>query len=87
MDNQPELSEKIEDELWDVEMLARFLRVPVSWVYARSRFGELPGLVRLSARNLRFKPEAVRDWVAAGCPPVRENEIKSGSRAGASFNE
>lgn len=81
------MSSNNSDVLWTAKELAKYLAVPISWVYERSRFNEIPGLIRLSPRNLRFKPEAVRDWVAAGCPPARENEIKSGSRAGANFSE
>lgn len=61
-------------ELWTVEEFAEFLKVPKNWIYQRSRFGELPGMIRLSPRHIRFDSETVKEWIAQGCPPVEGGE-------------
>ena len=49
--------------LWDVKATARFLRTSKSWTYKAAERGDLPA-VRLGGM-LRFRPEDVRDYVAA----------------------
>jgi excisionase family DNA binding protein len=50
--------------LWDVEAVARFLRVSRSWVYHRAQAGQIPCLK--IGGLLRFDPAAIRTWLAHG---------------------
>ena len=45
---------------------AEFLRVPVSWVYDRSRKGTMP--IQRVGKYLRIPRAVLVAWVAAGCP-------------------
>ena len=54
---------KSEAKLWTVEEVARFLSVPASLAYERTRKDEIP-CVRIGPRLLRFDPDAVRAWAA-----------------------
>ncbi len=42
--------------------VAQQLRVPVPYVYALSRRGEIP-TVRLGERKVRYRPEAIAQWL------------------------
>jgi excisionase family DNA binding protein len=46
------------DELWDVNDVARYLRVSKSWVYHRAEAGLLP--YRRIGGLLRFEPHRIR---------------------------
>jgi excisionase family DNA binding protein len=46
------------DELWDVNDVARYLKVSKSWVYHRAEAGLLP--YRRVGGLLRFEPEKIR---------------------------
>lgn len=48
--------------LWDVKQVAEFLRMKVGSVYHLVSEKRVP-CVRLSARCLRFQPEAIMEWV------------------------
>lgn len=50
--------ESSEDQLWDANDVAHYLKVSRSWVYHRAEAGELPCL-RVGAL-LRFEPDAIR---------------------------
>ena len=50
----------------DVEGVANFLNVPVSWVYDRSRRNAIP-LVRVG-KYVRFDLDEIDQWAKAGCP-------------------
>lgn len=54
-----------DDELWDVQAAARFLRRSVSWVYHRAEDGTLP-VKRLAGWGVRFIPSELRAWVQEG---------------------
>jgi hypothetical protein len=54
-----------DDELWDVQAAARFLKRSVSWVYHRAEDGSLP-VRRLAGWGLRFIPGELRAWVESG---------------------
>jgi hypothetical protein len=63
-----------DDELWDVQAAARFLKRSVSWVYHRAEDGSLP-VRRLAGWGLRFIPGELRAWVeSGGVAPVRRRE-------------
>lgn len=47
-----------QDELWDVNDVARYLKVSKSWVYHRAEAGLLP--YRRVGGLLRFEPEKIR---------------------------
>jgi excisionase family DNA binding protein len=49
-----------EDELWDVNDVARYLKVSKSWVYHRAEAGLLP--YRRIGGLLRFEPERIRSF-------------------------
>lgn len=53
-------SSAVRDALWDVNDVARYLKVSRSWVYHRAEAGLLPHL-RVGGL-LRFDPEAVRGF-------------------------
>jgi predicted DNA-binding transcriptional regulator AlpA len=54
-----------DNELWDVQAAARFLKRSVSWIYHRSEDGTLP-VKRLGGWGLRFVPGELRAWVETG---------------------
>jgi len=54
-----------DDELWDVQAAARFLKRSVSWVYHRVEDGTLP-VKRLAGWGVRFIPSELRAWVQDG---------------------
>jgi excisionase family DNA binding protein len=59
-----------DDQLWDAEDVARYLKVSRSWVYHRSESGELPCL-RIGGL-LRFEQQAIHAFargssIPAGC--------------------
>jgi predicted DNA-binding transcriptional regulator AlpA len=54
-----------DDELWDVQAAARFLKRSVSWVYHRAEDGTLP-VKRLAGWGVRFIPAELRAWVHDG---------------------
>ncbi|HET9597727.1 MAG TPA: helix-turn-helix domain-containing protein [Anaeromyxobacteraceae bacterium] len=54
-----------DDELWDVQDAARFLKRSVSWVYHRVEDGTLP-VKRLAGWGVRFIPAELRAWVEGG---------------------
>jgi len=63
-----------DDELWDVQAAARFLKRSASWVYHRAEDGTLP-VRRLGGWGLRFIPGELRAWVeSGGVAPVRHRE-------------
>lgn len=49
-----------------VTEIATVLRVPNSFIYARSRKNTIP-VIRVG-KYLRFRREAVLQWAEAGCP-------------------
>lgn len=52
------------DTLWDVKDVSRYLRASRSWIYKAVERGELP--VFRIGRLLRFRPDAIRAFVANG---------------------
>lgn len=54
----------MDDTLWTVKDVTRYLRVSGSWVYLHVDKGDLPYL-RVGGL-LRFDPAAVRDYARAG---------------------
>ena len=53
---------EVDNELWGVEELARFLGMSTSWVYRSTEAGLVP--YRRVGRSLRFLPAEIRAWVA-----------------------
>jgi predicted DNA-binding transcriptional regulator AlpA len=51
-------------ELWDVEDLAKFLRVPVNTIYAwrKKKYGPTG---RKIGKHVRYRPADVHAWVAS----------------------
>lgn len=56
-----------ESKLLTVEEVAQLLRVPISWVYGRSRKNAIP-VIRLGKKYIRFNAEEILAWASAGCP-------------------
>jgi len=79
-----------ETGLWCVRDAARFLRRSPRWVWqavarAPEERGSIPH-VRLPGRRggVRFVPEEIHSWLAAGCPPAGDfykmREARRGGR-------
>ena len=51
-----------DNDLMTVEEAAQFLRVPISWIYGRTRNEGLP-MVRIG-KHIRFSRRRLKDWVA-----------------------
>ncbi|PYX04778.1 MAG: excisionase [Acidobacteria bacterium] len=53
------------DELMTVSEIAKFLKVPVSWVYERSRRSGMEQIPHVKlGKYLRFSASEVRAWLA-----------------------
>jgi excisionase family DNA binding protein len=50
------------DHLWTVEELAQFLQIPRNTLYKWRQEEAGPPAVRLG-KHLRYRPEAVQDWL------------------------
>ena len=61
------------DRLLTVQEVAERLSVPVSWVYERTRFDALPGMVRMG-KYVRFSERGIEAFVAAGGEQNTEKE-------------
>jgi predicted DNA-binding transcriptional regulator AlpA len=57
--------QRIEENLWNADDVATFLKVSRSWVYQHAASGLLPKMK--IGGNLRFDPRAIREW--AGITP------------------
>ena len=57
---------EVSKELLTVQEAADLLRVPVSWVYDRTRRGAIP-VRRLGNRLVRIPRQELLDWVDNGC--------------------
>jgi excisionase family DNA binding protein len=55
--------------LLTIEQVADLLQVPKGYVYRLNYEGKIPGLVRIGHRTIRYKAEAIEQWVTEGCPP------------------
>ena len=55
---------EVEESLLTAQQVAVLLQVPKARVYGLVRLGLLPG-VRVG-RQVRFSPDALREWIAAG---------------------
>lgn len=71
---RPQLSEELEDTLFNVQTLAEYLQVSKQWVYERVQFKEIP--YRKVGRFLRFRKSEIDEWLdgfkvpAASSPPT-----------------
>ena len=54
-------SEARQDEFLNIEELSQFLGVPKSWIYERTRRGEIPH-TKLG-KYLRFNTQEIREWL------------------------
>jgi predicted DNA-binding transcriptional regulator AlpA len=52
-----------EDELWEVEHVAQFLKRSESWVYKKTALAVLP-VRRLDGWGLRYVPSEIRKWAS-----------------------
>lgn len=60
----PETNLSLRDELLTVTDVAELLRVPVSWVYDRTRRRGIERIPHLKlGKYLRFRPSEVREWL------------------------
>lgn len=57
-----------EPALIDLRQLARLLSVSTRTARRLATSGQVPGMVRIGTKLLRFQLEVVRSWIAAGCP-------------------
>jgi predicted DNA-binding transcriptional regulator AlpA len=65
-------AQRLEENLWDADDVATFLKVSRSWVYQHAASGLLP---KMKIRGLlRFDPRAIREWAGhAGRSPTVEH--------------
>lgn len=49
------------ENLEGIKAMAKRLDVPVSWLYSRTRTGEIPHLKL--GKYVKFRPEEVMDWL------------------------
>lgn len=66
-------------KLLDVEHVADMLGCSRRHVYRLSDAGKMPAPVRLGSL-VRWNRSVLEDWLAAGCPAVRNVSAKGGSR-------
>jgi len=59
------------ERLLTVDQVAELLQEHRKTVERKARAGELPGVVRPGGRAVRFRADALRDWIGAGCPPLK----------------
>jgi predicted DNA-binding transcriptional regulator AlpA len=64
-------------ELLDVNDMGAVLRCSPRTVYRQADAGRIPPPLKLGAL-VRWRREVVNDWLAAGCPPIRQ--VKGGRR-------
>jgi excisionase family DNA binding protein len=53
-------TQRLEENLWNADDVAAFVKVSRSWVYQYAASGRLP--VLKFGGNLRFNPSAIREW-------------------------
>ena len=56
-----------QEEIFDVKGLAKFLKVPESWIYDKVRFGELPH--HKVGHYTRFLKSEIMEWLKTGKLP------------------
>ena len=54
-----------------MEHLAELIGVSTQTLRRMTQSGKLPEPIRLG-RLIRWKPQVIDDWIAAGCPPAKE---------------
>ena len=57
-------------QLKDAKWAAERLGVGLPRLYELARSGAIPGLVRLGKKSIRFDPQALEIWIAAGGKPL-----------------
>jgi excisionase family DNA binding protein len=62
---------KAQPALLDVHAVAALLNCSARHVYRLSDGGRMPPPIKLGAL-VRWRRQAVEDWIAAGCEPVRQ---------------
>jgi excisionase family DNA binding protein len=62
-------------QLLDVRAVARLLGCSSRHVYRLSDGGRMPKPVKLGAL-VRWRRQALEDWIAAGCPALRNNSTR-----------
>jgi len=65
-------------DLLTVGEVAKYLKVPVSWVYERTRTRELP--VRKLGRHVRIPKSELIDWVDRQTAPADGHTVSRGSQ-------
>jgi len=60
-------------EVWDIEGLARYLKLSRSTVYKLAQTGKVPG--QKVGRHWRFREEAIKRWLDGGCPVPPDDEV------------
>lgn len=63
--------------LLTVPELASVLRLTDKAIYRRAQRGEIPGVVRLGGRTLRFRREEILRWIDEGSAPQAAEESAS----------
>lgn len=54
--------------LLNAKHVAELLDMTVSAVYSAAERGEIPGLVRIGARRIRFRSDAIAELIRRGSP-------------------
>ena len=65
--------------LIDAAELARMLSVSKPSIWRWKEAGKLPPAVTLTAQCVRWRRDAVLDWIEAGCPAAMSSESQKGT--------
>jgi excisionase family DNA binding protein len=67
---QDSVPQRPDRRLLEAEDVGRLLGVPAPYIYALARRGAIP-VVRVGERYVRFRAEAIADWIEAQESPAR----------------
>ena len=62
------------ETLFTAEEISKTTGWHLMTVYAKARRGEIPGVVRLGSRSLRFRASAIEQWVESGAIKATSHE-------------
>lgn len=71
---------EMDEQLWTVEQLARFLALPVSTIYAWRYRGDGPRALRIG-RHIRYRAEDIRAWLEEDAQTCLVSEVRSRRRS------
>jgi len=66
------------ETLFTAEEISKTTGWHLMTVYAKARRGEIPGVVRLGSRSLRFRASVIEEWIESGAIKVKTDELNHG---------